>query len=110
MAMRASPDPIISAMGASNSSTSIDIGPTETSFDDRAGADLNMLYRRLPKMSAAAVAHAGYDGMKRQARVVNPGLITKALAFAGELRPRWIALEVNRLLWKPRPTGRLPES
>jgi uncharacterized protein len=77
-------------------------GPTETSFDDRAGANLNVLYKRLPKMTAAAVARAGYDGMKRQSMVVIPGLATKALALAGELPPRRIALEVNRLLWKPR--------
>jgi hypothetical protein len=30
------------------------------------------------------------------------GLLTKVLALAGELPPRRIALEVNRLLWKPR--------
>jgi hypothetical protein len=56
---------------------------------------------RLPK---AAVARAGYDGMNRQSMVVIPGLVTKVLALAGEFRPRRIALEVNRLLWKPRPT------
>jgi short-subunit dehydrogenase len=59
---------------------------------------------RLPKMTAAAVARAGYDGMNRQSMVVIPGLVTKVLALAGEFRPRRIALEVNRLLWKPRPT------
>jgi hypothetical protein len=50
-------------------------------------------------MSAAAVAHAGYVGLKRGAAVVLPGAVTKLLAFAGELPPRWIAVEVNRLLF-----------
>lgn len=77
-------------------------GPTETSFDDRAGANLDVPFKRLPKMTAASVARAGYDGMTRQSMVVLPGLLTKALALAGELPPRRIALAVNRWLWKPR--------
>jgi uncharacterized protein len=77
-------------------------GPTETDFDDRAGAATNVLFRRLPKLSAAAVARAGYDGMRRGSMVVIPGLLTKLLSVAGELPPRRIALEVNRMLWKPR--------
>jgi short-subunit dehydrogenase len=91
--------------GSGVSVTVLSPGPTETSFDDRAGATLNVLYRRLPKMTAAAVARAGYDGMKRQSMVVIPGLMTKLLALAGELPPRRIALEINHLLWKPRPKG-----
>jgi len=77
-------------------------GPTDTSFDDAAGANVDVLYKRLSKLNAAAVAHAGYAGMKQQSMVVIPGLMTKLLALAGELPPRRIALEVNRLLWKPR--------
>ena len=76
-------------------------GPTETSFDDRSGSNVNILYKRLPKMTAAAVARAGYRGLKRQSMVVIPGVMTKVLALAGELPPRRIALEVNRLLWRP---------
>jgi len=64
---------------------------------------VNVLYKRLPKMTAAAVARAGYDGMKRQSMVVIPGLMAKVLSLAGELPPRRIALEFNRLLWKPAP-------
>jgi uncharacterized protein len=80
-------------------------GPTDTSFDDRARAGADVLYKRLPKMTAAAVARAGYDGMKQQSMVVIPGLLTKTLALAGELPPRRIALEINRLLWNPRSKG-----
>src|SRR5262245_45999439 len=76
-------------------------GPTETAFDSRAGAIIDVPYKRVPKMSAAAVARAGYDGMQRQSREVIPGLITKVLALAGEFAPRPIGLEVNRLFWEP---------
>jgi uncharacterized protein len=88
--------------GSGVSVTALCPGPTETSFDDSAGADVDVLYKHLPKMTAATVARAGYDGMQRQSMVVIPGVMTKALALAGELPPRRIALEVNRLLWKPR--------
>jgi uncharacterized protein len=77
-------------------------GPTDTNFDGQAGANVDVLYKRMPKMTAAAVARAGYDGMNRGAMAVIPGLATKALAVAGELPPRRIALEANRLLWEPR--------
>jgi uncharacterized protein len=87
--------------GSGVSVTVLSPGPTETSFDDRSGSNVNVLYKRLPKMTAAAVARAGYRGMKRQSMVVIPGFMTKALALAGELPPRRIALEVNRLLWRP---------
>jgi hypothetical protein len=33
---------------------------------------------------------------------VIPGLLTKLMSVAGELPPRRIALEVNRMLWTPR--------
>jgi hypothetical protein len=56
------------------------------------------MYRRTSGPDAAAVALAGYRGLMRGRMVVIPGLMTKLLAFAGELPPRRIALEVNRLL------------
>ena len=67
-------------------------------FEERSGAGRTILYKHLPKMTAAAVARAGYEGMRRQSTVVIPGLLPKILAFAGELPPRRIAVEVNRLL------------
>ena len=87
--------------GSGVSVTVLSPGPTETSFDNTAGAKVNVLYNRLPKMTAAAVARAGYDGMQRQAMVVIPGFLTKVLSLAGELPPRRLALEFNRVLWKP---------
>jgi uncharacterized protein len=89
--------------GTGVSVTTLSPGPTETSFDDTARANVDVPYKRLPKMTAAAVARAGYEGMKRQSMVVIPGFLTKTIALAGELPPRRIALEVNRLLWTPRP-------
>src|SRR5262249_61194295 len=72
-------------------------GPTDTSFDDTAGANLNVLYKRIPKMTAEAVARAGYPGVQRPSVVVSPGLMTKALAFAGGFPPRRVCPGVNRL-------------
>ena len=86
--------------GSGVSVTALCPGPTDTSFDDRAGAGSDVLYKRLPKMTAAAVARAGYAGMKRQSMSVLPGLMTKALAIGGEFPPRRVALEVNNFLWK----------
>jgi short-subunit dehydrogenase len=87
--------------GTGVSVTVLSPGPTDTGFDEAAGSTRNVLYNRLPKMNAAAVARAGVEGMRQQSMVVIPGVITKALDIAGELPPRRIALEINRLLWKP---------
>jgi short-subunit dehydrogenase len=87
--------------GTGVSVTALCPGPTKSSFEERSGADRTILYRYLPKMTAAAVARAGYKGMIRQSTVVIPGLLSKIVAFAGELPPRRIAVEVNRmLLWE----------
>ncbi len=76
-------------------------GPTRTSFESAAGATETALYKWMPSIPAAAVARAGYRGMMRGSGVVIPGVVAKLLAFAGELPPRRIALEVNRLLLRP---------
>src|SRR5262249_23676967 len=91
--------------GTGVSVTVLSPGPTETSFDDTAGANADVLYKRFPKMTAKAVARARYEGMKGQSMVVIRGFATKVLSLAGELPPRRIALEFNRLLWKPRAKG-----
>jgi len=86
--------------GTGVTATTLCPGPTTTSFDASAGASETALYTWMPAMSAAAVARAGYRGMMRGARVVIPGALSKLMAFAGELPPRRLALEVNRLLLK----------
>jgi len=73
-------------------------GPTKTNFETTSGAAESGLFKWLPSMSAAAVARAGYHGMMRGSSVVIPGMITKILAVGGELPPRRVALEFNRLL------------
>jgi uncharacterized protein len=88
--------------GTGVSVTVLSPGPTDTAFDDRAGANVDVPYKRVSKMTAAAVAKAGYDAMQRQSREVVPGLLTKVLALAGEFTPRTIGLEVNRLIWQPK--------
>ena len=84
--------------GTGVSVTALCPGPTRTLFDERAGSRNTLLFKSGPVMSADVVARAGYRGMQRGSSVVIPGLLTKLLAFAGELPPRRIALEVNRLL------------
>ena len=77
-------------------------GPTSTAFEESSRAGETILYKYKLFPTAKAVAVAGYRGMMRGRRVVLPGLMTKILAFAGELPPRTIALEVNQWLLKRR--------
>jgi uncharacterized protein len=73
-------------------------GPVRTAFEAKAGLGDTRIARWLRPMEARTVAWQGYRGMQRGQLVVIPGLLAKVLSFAGELPPRWIALEVNRLL------------
>jgi short-subunit dehydrogenase len=73
-------------------------GPTRTAFEENSGAGETLIYRYRLFPTAKEVAAAGYRGMMRGQRAVLPGLMTKLLAFAGELTPRTVALEVNRYL------------
>lgn len=93
--------------GSGVSVTVVSPGLTESSFEERSGASRAWMYQVLPKMSAAAVARAGYAAMKRQATAAIPGLLTKLLAIAGELPPRRVGVEVNRfLLREAKPASR----
>jgi uncharacterized protein len=86
--------------GSGVSVTALCPGLTKSAFEEKSGAQETWLYRLVPQMTAGAVAMAGYRGLMRGRGVVIPGLIPKILAFAGELPPRSIALEVNRFLLK----------
>ena len=84
--------------GTGVSVTALSPGTTKSSFEGRSGANETALYKWFPQMEPADVARAAYRGMMRRRKVVIPGLATKILSIAGELPPRAIALEVNRLL------------
>jgi uncharacterized protein len=87
--------------GTGVSLTALAPGVARTAFEEGLGAGGTALYRWVPAMSPISVARAGYRGMLRGRGVVIPGVVAKLLAFAGELPPRRLALEVNRLLLRP---------
>lgn len=93
----------VELQGTGVSVTTLSPGLTTSQFEERSGARDTVMFRLIPKMSAAAAAAAGYDAMMKPRRAVIPGLLAKLLAIAGELPPRWIALQVNRLLLSPWP-------
>jgi short-subunit dehydrogenase len=84
--------------GSGVSVTVLSPGLTRSAFEGKTGASETNLYRWVPQATAKAVAKAGYRAMMSGRRAVIPGLGTKLLAFAGELPPRAIALEVNHWL------------
>ncbi|MGH7711409.1 MAG: SDR family NAD(P)-dependent oxidoreductase [Gemmatimonadaceae bacterium] len=89
--------------GSGVSVTAVAPGLTKSSFEEGlgGGASETALYKWVPSMSASAVARAAYEGMQRQRTVVIPGWVAKLLAVAGELPPRWVALQVNSWLLRP---------
>jgi len=84
--------------GTGVSVTALCPGPSPTGFEESAGAARTRLYRWVPSAGAPAVARAGHRALMRRSSVAVPGLTAKVFAFAGELPPRRIALEVNRFL------------
>jgi len=77
-------------------------GLTKTGFMKHSGATHTLL-DKTPSSSPEIVAKQGYEGLMRGRGVVIPGMLSKLLAFAGELPPRRIALAVNeRLLRRAR--------
>jgi short-subunit dehydrogenase len=72
-------------------------GLTRTGFMKHAGATSSVL-EGTPGSSPEIVAKEGYKGLMRGRSVVIPGMLTKFLAFAGELPPRRIALAFNERL------------
>jgi short-subunit dehydrogenase len=84
--------------GSGVSVTVLSPGLTHSAFEGKTGASETNLYRLVPQSTANSVARAGYRAMMSGRRAVIPGLGTKLLAFAGELPPRAIALEVNHWL------------
>ena len=83
--------------GTGVSVTALCPGLTRTEFMERSGATRSVL-DKTPSSSPAMVAKQGYEGLMRGRSVVIPGMLTKVLAFAGELPPRRIALAINERL------------
>lgn len=79
--------------------TTVSPGPIATAFGARSGFSETRVGRWMKPMDAKTVAQAAVRGLLAGRRTVLPGLLTKILAFAGELPPRAIALEVNRFLF-----------
>jgi hypothetical protein len=88
--------------GTGVSVTALSPGLTRSAFEAKTGASETLLYRRVPQLTAQSVARAGYRAMMSGRRAVIPGVAAKLLAFAGELPPRAIALEVNHWLLRRR--------
>ena len=63
-------------------------GPTVTEFQSRAGFRPLLRLKSPLVSSAAEVARAGWDGMKRGRRLVVPGLVNKILVQAERIAPR----------------------
>jgi short-subunit dehydrogenase len=70
-------------------------GPTRTGFGDRAKMEDARVYRT-GVMDAAAVAKAGYRGLKRAETVIIPGLRNKLVALAARLGPRKVVVAITR--------------
>ncbi|MBI5618752.1 MAG: SDR family oxidoreductase [Gammaproteobacteria bacterium] len=79
--------------------TTVSPGPIATAFIGRSGMGETRVGRLVKPMDPKIVAEAAVRGMLAGRRTVLPGLLAKILAFAGELPPRAIALEVNRFLF-----------
>lgn len=79
--------------------TTVSPGPIATAFGARSGFSETRVGRWVKPMDAKTVARAAVRGLLAGRRTVLPGFLAKVLAFAGELPPRAIALEVNRFLF-----------
>lgn len=79
--------------------TTVSPGPIATAFGARSGFSETRVGRWVKPMDAKTVARAAVRGLLAGRRTVLPGFLAKVLAFAGELPPRGIALEVNRFLF-----------
>ncbi|MFM2044329.1 MAG: Sulfoacetaldehyde reductase [Pseudomonadota bacterium] len=75
-------------------------GPTVTGFAKAAAAENRRLFTAglVPKADAARVARIGLEGLKRNRRVVVPGMFNTALATLSPLTPRAIGLRIAQYL------------
>ncbi|MGO9829980.1 MAG: SDR family NAD(P)-dependent oxidoreductase [Myxococcaceae bacterium] len=73
-------------------------GPTASGFQARAAMEDSRLVKGKRLMPAAAVAQAGYEGFRRGATVVIPGLANRLLAQSVRFTPRrWVTRLVHKM-------------
>ena len=87
--------------GTGVTATALCPGPTRTEWDSVARAGNLRLFRWLPPAEARGVAASGIRAMFAGRAIEVPGFVNKVLAFFGQLPPRRISIEVNRILLRP---------
>jgi uncharacterized protein len=83
-------------------------GPVPTGFQQRAQMQSLKFMRHVASLSAEEVARAGWEGFKQRRRIVVPGTLNKAAAYAGRYAPRWLTLPMMRFLQTPPETRGSP--
>src|SRR5688572_33420545 len=83
-------------------------GPVPTGFQQRAQMQSLKFMRHVASHSAEEVARAGWEGFKQRRRIVLPGTLNKAAAYAGRYAPRWLTLPMMRFLQTPPETRGSP--
>ncbi|MBI3437605.1 MAG: SDR family oxidoreductase [Proteobacteria bacterium] len=76
-------------------------GPTESKFRERAGTGKTRLAKSSKVMASAPVARMGYEGWKRNKRVVVTGMNNKFIAGVGKYLPRETLLKIVRNVQSP---------
>lgn len=88
--------------GTGVSVTALCPGPVDTHFHDAGEFARTLLYSRFMMTRPEEVAKAGYQAMKKGRTICVPGFLTRLLAVGAQIPPRRIALEINRMLLRPR--------
>lgn len=73
-------------------------GPTSSSFQERANLGKTRLIRWVRAMTAKKVAKAGYEGLRKNKKVVVPGLLNKILVQALRLAPRKLVARTVKMI------------
>lgn len=76
-------------------------GPTVSKFRERAGTGKTRLAQASKVMASAPVARMGYEGFKRNKRVVVTGMNNKMIAGIGKYLPRETLLKMVRNIQSP---------
>jgi uncharacterized protein len=83
-------------------------GPVQTGFQERAQMQGIRFMRHLSSLSAHEVALAGWEGFKQHRRIVIPGTLNKASAYAGRYVPHWLVVPLIKILQAPPALKRKP--